>query len=323
MRKFVYRVLLFMSIFITLFVFYEIITSKYISLKADFKLKSNPQYIVLGHSHPECAFNDSLISNLSNLAQSGESYFYTFQKVKEVLKQNKSITTIFIEFTNNQITSASDNYIWEDKYISNRYPIYSSFMGIEDNNLLLNNNYSGFYNAFSISSKNKFLRILKNDFNYTKEIGGYRYLIRDKTDSLLNNLDNPSDPNRNLKDIHKISKFNILYLHKIMDLINKHNIRFVLIRSPLHERYSGYFNETVYQEILKNKFKNVEYLDLSKFSLRNDEFGDLAHLNYRGARKFSLWFDSLIKSGLLDESINQQKIDEKIEEYRREGEISQ
>lgn len=323
MRKFFYCVLLFMSIFITLFVFYEILTFKYIFLRADFKLESNPHYIVLGHSHPECAFNDSLISNFSNLAQSGESNFYTFQKVKEVLKQNKSIKTIFIEFTNNQIFEDSDKWIWGDKYISNRYPLYSSFMNMEDNKLLLNNNYKGFYNAFSISSKNKFLRIIKNDFNYTKEIGGYNYLNKHKTDSLLNNTKNINGSDINLKDNFKISKFNILYLQKIINLSNNHNTRIVLIRSPLHERYSGYFNETVYQKILKSNFKNVEYLDLSKFSLRNEDFWDLEHLNFRGARKFSLWFDSLIKSGLIDKPINQQEIDEKIEEYRTEGEISQ
>ncbi len=133
MKKYIYRVVLFMSIFIALFVFYEFITSRYISLRADFKLKTKPKYIVLGHSHPETAFNDSLISDVFNLAQSGESYFYTFQKVKEVLNQNKSITTIFIEFTNNQINKEMDNWIWGDKYINNRYPLYSSFMNLEDN----------------------------------------------------------------------------------------------------------------------------------------------------------------------------------------------
>lgn len=321
MKKFIYRVLLFMSIFITLFVFYEIITFKYISLRADFKLKSNPKYIVLGHSHPETAFNDSLINNVTNLAQSGESYFYTFQKVKEVLKQNKSIKTIFIEFTNNQVNKEMDDWIWEEKYISNRYPIYSSFMSKEDTKLLLENNYTVFYNAFSISSKNKFLRILKNDFDYTKEIGGYQYLVRNKTDSLLINYDDRFNYKNYFNDDHNISEINLKYLSKIITLSHKYRIRIVLIRSPQHERYTGYYNEKVYQEILRSNFKNVEYLDLSKFSVKNNEFWDLEHLNYRGARKFSTWFNSLLKRGLLNRPINQQKIDREIESFNKENDL--
>lgn len=317
MRKFIYRVLIFISIFFTIFLFYEILTSKFISLRADFKLSQNPQYIILGNSHPECAFNDSLISNFSNLAQSGESYFYTFQKVKEVLKQNNSVTTIFIEFTNIQIKENMNTWIWGDKYINNKYPKYSNFMNMEDNKLLLYKNHQGFYNAFSISSKNKFLRIIRGDFDYTKEIGGYNYLIRDKTDSILNNSKNLYDPNKRIRESHKISKYNILYLHKILNLSDKYNVRMVLIRSPQHNKSSEYFNEIVYQEVLRNSFKNVEYLDLSKFSLKDDDFGDLEHLNHRGARKFSLWFDSLIKSGLIDNGINQKEIDKEIEEYSR------
>lgn len=311
-----------MTIFIALFVFYEIITSRYVSLRADFKLKSNPKYVLLGHSHPETAFNDSLISNVSNLAQSGESYFYTFQKAKEIFKQNTSIKTVFVEFTNNQVNKEMDDWIWEEKYISNRYPIYSSFMSKEDTKLLLENNYTGFYNAFSISSKNKFLRILKNDFDYTKEIGGYQYLVRNKTDSLLINYDDRFNYRNYVNDKHNISELNLKYLSKIIELSHKYKIRIVLIRSPQHERYTGYYNEKVYQEILKSNFKNVEYLDLSKFSVRNDEFGDLEHLNYKGARKFSIWFDSLLKSGLIDKAINQKGINKKIEKYRIEGKIS-
>ncbi len=118
-----------------------------------------------------------------------------------------------------------------------------------------------------------------------------------------------------------ISEFNLRYLSKILKLSHKFKIRIVFIRSPQHELYTGYYNEKVYQEILKSYFTNVEYLDLSKFSVRNDQFGDLEHLNYKGARKFSLWFDSLIKSGLIDKPINQQEIDEKIEEYKTDVEI--
>jgi hypothetical protein len=43
------------------------------------------------------------------------------------------------------------------------------------------------------------------------------------------------------------------------------------------------------------------FLDFADFPILNSEFGDLEHLNYRGAAKFSIWFNKLIESGLLQE----------------------
>lgn len=305
--------------------FYEILTSYYINKRADFSFEKKPKYLVLGHSHPETAFNDSLISDLSNMAQSGESYFYTFQKAKEIFKQNNSIETVFIEFTNNQINDEMDNWIWGDKYMSNRYPIYSSFMSLHDKRILMDHNLEGFYNAFSISSKNKFSRIIMDDLNFLEEIGGYHYLIGNKTDSLLlkrKDIDESHKPKINSIRQPEISEFNLLYLTKIINLCDKLNIRVILIRSPQHEKYSGFINEKVFQDILKNNFKHIEFLDFSKFLVSNVEFGDFEHLNYKGARKFSIWFDDLIQKGLLKNPINQQKIDKEIENFIKKNNLS-
>lgn len=320
MRKFCKNLLSFFSFFILLIIFYEILTSYYINKKAEFSFEKKTKYLVFGHSHPETAFNDSLISDFYNLAQSGESYFYTYQKAKEIFKQNDSIETVFIEFTNNQINEEMDLWIWGDKYINNRYPIYSSFMSVDDNKLLLKNNFEGFYNVFSISSKNKFLRIIMNDFDFIEEVGGYNYLIRNKTDSLLNNIkevDKSSFTVFSKINEPEISEFNLLYLSKLINLCDKNNIRVVLIRSPLHKKYSGYRNENVYQEILTTYFSDVEYLDLSKFFVPDEEFGDLEHLNYKGAQKFSIWFDNLIQNGLLKSPINQLKINESMDDFNK------
>ena len=51
---------------------------------------------------------------------------------------------------------------------------------------------------------------------------------------------------------------------------------------------------------LKNeKFNDVTFLDFNDFPLSNREFGDFTHVNYRGAKIFSLWFDVLLEKGLL------------------------
>ena len=54
-------------------------------------------------------------------------------------------------------------------------------------------------------------------------------------------------------------------------------------------------------------------LDFQNFPLEDNEFWDPIHLNYKGAKKFSLFFDSSLKRGLLDAPNPQSMIDEEIQ----------
>ena len=53
-----------------------------------------------------------------------------------------------------------------------------------------------------------------------------------------------------------------------------------------------------------------ELLDLSEFPLTNDQFGDLEHLNHKGAKVFSQWFDQMLKKDLLLKKNKQEWIDD-------------
>ena len=65
--------------------------NSYTRSKSQFDLKKQPKSIVVGHSHPECAFNDSLIQEFKNFSSSGESYFYTYPKLKNIILAFKKI----------------------------------------------------------------------------------------------------------------------------------------------------------------------------------------------------------------------------------------
>ena len=85
-----------------------------------------------------------------------------------------------------------------------------------------------------------------------------------------------------------------------------------LIRSPLHPKYEGYGNEFKFKELLNGEFKDVEFLDFANYLVPNNEFGDLEHLNFVGAKKYSLFFNRLMKEGLLQKNNKQRFIDEQI-----------
>ena len=309
MKKFIKYIFLFLVSLILLIFIISICTSLIERKYTNFKIKSNPKYIIIGHSYPECAYNDSLIPNFKNLAQSGESYFYSYFKTKEIIKQNPSVKIIFIEFTNNQINSKMDQWIWGDKYLSHRYPKYSSFMSLSDNFLLFKNNSSGFMNSMSVSTKIKLEKIMGGEIDVPVKVGGYLHLVRNKTDSIVKSLTHSKNTYSSKTEI---SEKNLLYLSKLIKLCNENEKKVILVRSPLHEKYLGYDCEETYNSIREKRYSDVEYLDFSKFPLSNDEFGDLEHINYKGAKIFSEWFTNLLKNGILENSDKQNYINNEI-----------
>jgi hypothetical protein len=234
------------------------------------------------------------------------------------LQQNPEITTVFIEFSNNYIDEAIDDWMWGKSYLPAVYPRYSSFMKIRDKRLLISKNLTGFISAYSISLKERFEQITKSNYDYSNKMGGYLYLVRDKTDSLLNFPGDSTERGRFFKDVKKVSESNLYELRRLIKMVREHQRRVILIRSPLHKKYPGFRNESKFREILKRDFGQLEFLDFSGFPLTNSEFVDLGHLNYKGARYFSIHFNNMLTRVLLQMENKQEFIDREILRIRME-----
>lgn len=308
MKKFL-KYSLIIAILLTGIISIIVMTTNYITAKnAIFQIETKPKYVIIGHSHPECAYNDAVIPHLKNLSKSGESYFYNFAKTKKIIEQNNSLEVVFIEFTNNNLSIEMDDWIWGDKYISYHFPIYEPFINSSDKLLLFQNNPSGYLNAISNSIKHKFKNILKNDFDYVKNLGGYKKLIVEKVDSILIHSDSLSQTAET-----RFSNVNLKYLSMLIDYCKEKNKKVILIRTPQHLQYSGLRNEKQYQEILNMRYSNIEYLDFSKFPIKKHEFADLEHLNHKGATIFSKWFAKLLEEGLINKKNKREFVDEMIQ----------
>ena len=309
MNKFLKDIGLFFGLLILVcLILFEIQTWN-IRRQANFKLSEEYKYIQLGHSHAECAYNDSLITNFKNLATSGESYFYTYYKLKKILEQNESIETVLIEFTNNQINSGMDNWIWEDKYISKFYPTYGSFLNFQDTGLLLKHNFISIVNNFSISQDKNFRMLLNNNYNFTLDIGGYVYHKESELEKATIFQKEMTQKNKN-DNYQNISEYNILYLEKIVALCKSKDKKIIFIRSPQHIALSGRKNEALFLQIYNERFDEVPMLDFNNFEIPNSGFKDFSHLNYIGAEIISKRLDSLIKLGVLndDSTFNSRRI---------------
>ncbi len=271
-----------------------ILSSNYcINANANFKLQQDITQIILGNSQPECAFNDSLIPHFKNLAKAGETYFYGYQKLKEVLKQNSQINTVYIEFNPTNILIREDEKIWENRFIKYQAPNNLAFFSFNDHKLLATKNNMGYQKAILKGLKLNLTRIAKNEYNFIDSIGGYRYIKWHKTEQILDTLIyNPEvqyDENQK-----KLSEYDLLYLKRMIALCKNNNVNVILIRSPYHKKFIGRKYETLFQSYRNTTFKELNFFDFKDFHIKDSEFGDLQHLNYKGAKKFSLWFEKYI-----------------------------
>lgn len=287
----------------------------------NFRLSDNINYIIVGDSHPAYAYNDSLIDNFKNTANPGESYFYSYIKTKLILEATPSIKTVFIELEDRQMNKSMDRWIWNENYILGDYQKYVSFMSLTDKLLLLKNNPKWILSsAFTIAAKGRFQRLFKKEFFFTEKYGGYMHSDRAKTDSLVNALSSKSQQPVHYTD--SVSDINLYYLSTLINYCKKKELEVVLVRSPLHKAYRGEISELLYRKILENQFNGLTYLDFSNFPLKNAEFGDFTHLNSNGARKFSVWFNYLLKKGILEKENKQSIIDNEMEQYMTDENIN-
>jgi len=275
-----------------------------------FSISTEVKYVVLGHSHPECAYNDSLIQNFRNLAISGEAYFYTYTKLKKLIEQNKGVELVFIEFTNNQISESINEWVWADKYLSYHYTIYSSFIELRDKYLVFKNNPKGFIANSPLVLKNAVKKLISTPYNIPDSYGGFASLEGDLT-AYREKANNQEAREDFVVINNNISQVQISYLSKIVSFLQEENVKVCLIRSPQHASYSGLGNEGDFQEVLTKSFSEEYFIDLIDFPLNDTHFRDPEHLNHLGAKAVSSWVNDLLLSDFFQANKNKKHWDYK------------
>lgn len=283
-----------------------------VSAHTNFDVNRNLENVIFGNSHPECAFNDSLIDNFSNFARSGEAYFYTYLKAKNVIEENPEIQNVFIEFSSSGLVKRSDGWIWSDAILRERYNEYAPLLSFKEHLLLFTNNKKGFISNIPFSSKINLKKWLHQQNHFGNEIGGYHYL--ESRDARMND-DTSATSEFKDEDNPVVSDTNLLYLKKLVDLSKKSGKNVFFIRSPMRKNFKIKENQLLLKKLLNTQFETIEFLDFSDFPLEASEFYDNDHVNYLGARKFSMFFNSLLARGLLKKSNKQEWVQNKMTEY--------
>ena len=118
MKKFVYKIILISTlIFIGVslaFIFSNVILKKRIS---NTFLSNEVSILISGDSHIVTSINDSIIHHSLNIANHGEQYLFTYNKLLKILHQNPHINTVYIGRSYHNFSNAFDEGIKEKSTI--------------------------------------------------------------------------------------------------------------------------------------------------------------------------------------------------------------
>lgn len=287
---------------------------RYIANGNFFNLPADTKYLFIGHSLPQHALNDKLINNSYNLSKDGRNNFYAKYQLNKVLNDNPQINYIFIDVSNNIFYQDYNQNIYKKTHMPTKYPNVAFLISLKDQLYLLTKNplvyIASVYQSFLVNTK---FILTKNQSYLSWDYKGYNwgeYFYNEDELNLRSFLDN-FQPNP-VFESKTISRQSIALLNELIEISKKYDKGIYLIRTPIHSHNEMLANEEGFIDLINNQYNNYHFLDFVKFPLRDDQFRNIGHLNYKGAEKFSTFFNQLLEEGKLE----QKYIDEYIENHQ-------
>ncbi len=288
MKRFLRKTGFFIAIIISLLVILTILNKIYLKHFNPFKLGENVSVLILGDSHSKYAFNDGVLGNACNLSEDADSYFYSYQKLKQVVRANPHIDTVLLSFSgHNIVKSIEDRWLLSSSHLKNRMTLYFPMLDMEDYLLLAR--LKPIDMAIGLFDQALFpLYALEG----TRKYGGYEDL---NYNILKEEIERHEKEEAERKEPFTESAIEKDYLLKIADFCRSNKITLFLVNTPVYKTIQDE-QDDLYR-FYEKYFKSIPFYDFSRIEMQDSYFVDLVHLSPSGASYFSEWFR---KENILD-----------------------
>lgn len=279
LKKTLYFLLIPLSILGIIFVsldFYSIHILNEITKHKDIK------YLIAGDSHIRQTFNDENIKHCKNIGQNSESYYFTFFKLKKILRYNTKIKTVFLGLSYHNFSGYTDDFIF-GKYsdaISKNY--FFLLPWYEKTKLFIKNSdeSNNFIKSVLATSKKN---VNRNEKSF---VGAYNNVF-------VNSKANLKSIDKRIKSqyfitetrIHQPSELNIKYLYKIIEFCKSKKVELIFVNPPLAENYfekiPAFYRKYYNSFVKKNNIQLIEFQNIKLDS--NCFIPDGDHVSVKGA----------------------------------------
>ena len=278
MKRFILNISKFSALVVGAMILLVLVTKEISYRLFDFRVGEHITTLVMGDSFTECAIDDNNLPSVINLSQSGSAYFYSYLKIREIIKSNPQIDTIILGFSQNAIAESREEWFDGQEKIQFKMRTHFFMFKREDYVSILRANPVDVL-AFT---PQVIVHNLKLPFGGWYHLGGFKKLTRDNLSDAL------AEYQENLASELTLSRYQLRYLKKIYRFCNDQNVQLVLLSTPVHKisRIERAINTPKLLEI-REAFPNAIYLDHSNLDLPDKYFSDRNHLNYHGAKNYS------------------------------------
>lgn len=285
MRVFVFGIIKFLGILLITAIFL-VGAEIYIVKNQGIKISSKKNILVLGDSHTECSINEAVMPRVANFSESGSTYYYSFIKLKEIVRVNKQIDTLILSFHFGSLDKDNEKeFLYNESYNFERLPKFIPFLDKEE----LFNYYDKIILVKSIlnSPAHYFPFIISNlkGGNFQTErmkLGAFSATDRNK----LNEDIEIRKSEGTLKLKKDFSEAELKLLKQIKLFCNENNICLILLNTPVYNA-EQYTDVSFYNKFKADNENDFHFLDLNQFNPGAEGFGDISHLNKSGALLFS------------------------------------
>jgi hypothetical protein len=284
MRNFLKRLVIFV-LFLVLFFVMFMVAIGYLNKKLLIRYAIVPGVttVIMGDSHAQWAIDDRRLPNALNLAQMGETYMFTYFKLKLFLEGHSSVNKVLLGFSYHNFVAYLDRRMFgvDSMNIAPRYFFLLSPAAQwqilwnkkqKGFSFIQNIVKTGFYNVVWADSVYSFTGGYHNDFTNT-ELDKRVVQARIKDQYYQGNKETD------------YSAINIFYLNKIVELCRKKNAKLILLQTPMSSLYKQMV--PVQFKIKLDEFVNMNNLRIIRFdNLNLDDSSFLAdgdHVSQKGA----------------------------------------
>ena len=270
MKSYLKKTVLFAGIFcvlISLTFIYRIERTNAIS----WKLPNDTHILFMGASHIEKGINDSIYKGSVNLAKGSERYLFTYIKLKKILKKNKQIDTVFLEFAPTDVWRNTDSKYYSNNEMSYFLPLYSPLFSKEE------------WNVYERMDKEEMLTLMLQKSLKGVPSGIHSFgEFSPSSEIFESQLDTYEMPDWSEKG----QSINYGYLEKIINLSIEKNVKLYLLYMPMYKPQL-FYDQKYYYEVYKEQFAKTELLDYSHWECPDNFRADEHHLNIFGAKMFT------------------------------------
>jgi hypothetical protein len=258
----------------------------------------NSKTLIMGDSHLMTSLDPSAMGSCTNICQEAEPYLSTYLKLREISRHN-SIDTIFMGFSVHNLADYNDKKFLNNQWSYEMFNRMYSIITLDDLHAVPVNKES--YQRALVN--NLFLR---PKLDHTSYIGHFSKRIgkRKTRRSELETID---------QYFSGISTIATNYLDSIVSLTHKSGIKLILINTPIDKTYYKQIPRAFHNHFSQMssllKLKNVTILDYSMASYPDSCFYDLTHLNYEGAKLFTVRIKEDLARPELSQDISHNKMD--------------